>query len=118
MGSRGSSAGGGSVPNGWQVVDYVHGIAVLQPTNPKQSFSLPFESKIPNVAYLLYNRNGTFKQLRVYGDDKKPKFDIDYHIKDGKMSLHKHIYINGVRQDEHIPLTPAEYAEYSKFLNR
>ena len=118
MGSRGNSAGGSSVPNGWQIVDYVHGIAVLRPNNPKQSLSLPLESKIPNVSYLLYGRNGVFKQLRVFGEDKKPKFDIDYHMKDGEMSLHKHVYINGVRQKEHIPLTAEEYAQYSKFLNR
>lgn len=118
MGSRGSSAGGGSVPNGWQIVDYVYGVAVLRPNDSKQSLSLPRESKIPNISYLLYGRNGVFKQLRVFGEDKIPKFDIDYHMKDGEMSLYKHIYIDGVRQKEHIMLTPFEYDEYSKFLKR
>lgn len=53
-----------------------------------------------------------------YGGDKRPKFDIDYHNIDGKMSLHKHLYKDGVRQREHLPLTPEEYAFYSKFLSR
>ena len=60
----------------------------------------------------------TNQRIRILGDNNQPVMDIDYHMKDGKMSLHKHTYLDDVRQHEHIPLTPAEYEEYSKFLTR
>mgnify|MGYP007069921659 CR=1 FL=1 len=118
MGSRGASANGSKVPSGWQLVDYFYGIPILRPTNQKQSLSLPSKSNMPGVAYLLYDRKDNFKQLRIFGDNMQPVLDIDYHMKDGKMSLHKHNYINGIRQHEHISLTDDEYNEYSKFLTR
>lgn len=42
--------------------------------------------------------------------------DIDYHIINGKLSLHKHLYINGKRDKNHIPLTPAEIKKYKPYL--
>ena len=105
------------MPTGWHIVNYVYGIAVLRP-NTTQSLSLPKESKIPGISYLLYNRNGRFKQLRIFGEDNKPKVDIDYHNKDGKMSLHKHVYVDCVRQREHIYLTRDEQQNYSKFVEK
>ena len=116
MGSRGASAGGSGVPSGWKIVDYKYGIPVLQPTNPKQSLSLPSKSNIPGVSYILLDRNGNFKQMRIYGEDNNPVKDIDYHPVNGKQFLHKHEYINGVRQKEHTPLTKSEHDEYDKFL--
>ncbi len=95
-----------------------YGVPILRPDNLNQSLSLPRNSEIPNVSYLLYGKNGVFKQLRIFGEDNKPKVDIDYHMKDGEMSLHKHIYIDGVRQKEHIDLTPTEYDKYKKFLEK
>ena len=118
MGSRGASANGSKIPSGWQLVDYFYGVPILRPTNPKQSLSLPNKSNMPGVAYLLYDRKGKFKQLRIFGDNMQPVMDIDYHPVDGKPFLHKHNYINGARQKEHIPLTDDEYKEYSKFLTR
>lgn len=43
MGSRGSflESGGFSTPAKWQTVDYVDGIKVLAPKDPKASISLP-----------------------------------------------------------------------------
>ena len=106
-----------NIPEGWHATGSLYDIPILRP-NSEGSLSLPRNSKIPNVSYLLYGKNGAFKQLRIFGEDNKPKMDIDYHIKNGKMSLHKHIYIDGVRQKEHIDLTPTEYDTYKKFIER
>ena len=107
-----------NIPKGWHVTGSLYGIPILRPDNPNQSLNLPRNSEVPNVSYLLYGKNGVFKQMRIFGDDNKPKMDIDYHNKDGKMSLHKHIYIDGVRQKEHIDLTAEELNNYKKFLEK
>ena len=106
-----------NIPKGWHATGSFYGIPILRP-NSEGSLSLPRNSEVPNVSYLLYGKNGVFKQMRIFGDDNKPKMDIDYHIRDGKMSLHKHIYIDGVRQKEHIDLTATEYDNYKKFIEK
>jgi hypothetical protein len=101
MGSRGSflESGGFSTPAKWHTVDYVDGIKVLAPKDPKASISLPERSNTPGTSYLSYRKDGTFDQLRVFGEDRIPQFDIDYGKHQGKTSLHVHYYKNGVRQD-------------------
>ena len=106
-----------NIPKGWHATGSLYGILILRPDS-KGSNNLPRNSEVPNVSYLLYGKNGVFKQMRIFGDDNKPKMDIDYHIRDGKMSLHKHIYIDGVRQKEHIDLTSTEYDNYKKFIEK
>ena len=106
-----------NIPKGWHATGSLYGIPILRPDS-KGSNNLPRNSEVPNVSYLLYGKNGVFKQMRIFGDDNKPKMDIDYHIRDGKMSLHKHIYIDGVRQKEHIDLTATEYDNYKKFIEK
>ena len=106
------------IPSGWHITGFFEGIAILRPDNPNQSLSLPRLSEVPNVSYLLYGQNGVFKQLRSYGENGKPTMDIDYHLKDGEMSLHKHIYIDGIRQKEHIELTTEEFNKYKKFIEK
>lgn len=118
MGSRGSSIGNSKVPKGWHITNFFEGIAILRPNDSKQSLSLPRSSEIPGISYLLYGKNGIFKQLRIFGNDNKPTMDIDYNMKDGEMSLHKHIYIDGVRQKEHIDLTDTEFNKYKKFVEK
>ncbi len=99
MGSRGAflESGGFSAPAQWQTVDYVEGIKVLEPKDPKASRSLPDRSNTPGTSYLLHRKDGTFSQLRVFGDDRIPKFDIDYGKHQGKTSLHVHYYKDGKR---------------------
>ena len=118
MGSRGGSIGNSKIPRGWRIVDYVEGIAVLRPNDPVKSLSLPTQSNIPGISYLLYGRDGIFKQLRIFGKDNQPLEDIDYHRVNGTMSLHKHTYARGVRQKDHINLTDEENRKYSKFLEK
>lgn len=106
MGSRGSflESGGFSAPAKWATVDYVEGIKVLAPKDPKASISLPERSNTPGTSYLSYRKDGTFDQLRVFGDDRIPKFDIDYGIHQGEKSLHIHYYKDGVRSKEPIKI--------------
>lgn len=100
MGSRGSflESGGFSTPAKWQTVDYVGGIKVLLPKDLKASISLPERSNTPGTSYLSYRKDGTFDQLRVFGENRIPLFDIDYGKHRGKTTLHVHYYQNGVRQ--------------------
>lgn len=100
MGSRGSflESGGFSAPAKWHTTDYVSGIKVLSPKDPKASISLPERSNTPGTSYLSYRKDGRFDQLRIFGDNRIPKFDIDYGTHQGKTSLHVHYYKDGVRQ--------------------
>ena len=92
MGSRGSflESGGFNTPARWHTVDYVDGIKVLTPKGPKASMNLPERSNTPGTSYLLYRKNGDFDQLRVFGENRVPQFDIDYGVHDSKKSLHVH----------------------------
>ena len=116
MGSRGSflENGGFSAPAKWHTVDYVDGIKVLEPKDPKASLSLPDRSNTPGTSYLLYRSNGDFDQLRVFGEDRVPKFDIDYGIHKGEKSLHVHYFTDGVRGKEPVVLHPGD-ALYEKY---
>lgn len=102
MGSRGSflESGGFSAPAKWETVDYVEGTKVLAPKDSKASISLPERSNTPGTAYLSYRKDGTFDQLRAFGNDRIPKYDIDYGVHQGKKYLHIHYYSNGVRSKE------------------
>lgn len=120
MGSRGSflESGGFSTPAKWHTVDYVDGIKVLAPKDPKASISLPERSNTPGTSYISYRKDGTFDQLRVFGEDRIPQFDIDYGKHQGKTSLHVHYYKNGVRQDVELNgyLKPGDVL-YEKYKN-
>ena len=102
MGSRGSflESGGFNAPAQWHTVDYVDGIKVLEPINPKASRSLPERSNTPGTAYILYRKNGNFSQLRVFGNDRIPVYDIDYGKHQGKYSLHIHYFKDGERKTD------------------
>ena len=116
MGSRGSflESGGFSTPARWHTIDYVDGIKVLAPKDPKMSMSLPERSNTPATSYLLYRKNGDFDQLRVFGENRVPQFDIDYGVHDGKKSLHVHFYKDGVRGKKPDILHPGDklYEKY------
>lgn len=94
MGSRGSflESGGFSTPAKWHTVDYVDGIKVLTPKDPKASRNLPERSNTPGTAYLKLSPDGTFSQLRVFGANRLPVYDIDYGKHQGKTSLHVHFH--------------------------
>ena len=118
MGSRGAflESGGFSSPAQWHTVDYVDGIKVLDRKDPKASRSLPERSNTPGTSYLLYRKDDTFDQLRVFGEDRKPKYDIDYGMHRHEKTLHVHYYKDGVRLsgDSVVILKPGD-ALYEKY---
>ena len=120
MGSRGSflESGGFNTPAKWHTVDYIDGIKVLSPKDPKASISLPDRSNTPGTAYLKISSDGTFSQLKVFGKDRLPIFDIDYGIHQGKKSLHIHYFINGNRNGKTMDLHPGDklYEKYKSIF--
>lgn len=100
MGSRGAflESGGFSVPAKWHTINYVDGYKVLEPKDPKSSLNLPERSNTPGTVYVLYRKDGTFSQLRAFGADRMPLYDIDYGRHWGKENyLHIHYFKNGER---------------------
>ena len=97
MGSRGSflENGGFSTPARWHTVDYIDGIKVLAPKDPKASISLPERSNTPGTAYVSYRKDGTFDQYIVFDANRMPVYRIDYGMHRGKKTLHIHCYKNG-----------------------
>lgn len=116
MGSRGSflESGGFSTPAKWHTVNYIDGIKVLAPKDPKASLTLPERSKTPGTSYLLYRKDGVFAQLRVFDENRMPKFDIDYGMHDGKKSFHVHYYVDGIRSKQPEFLHPGDVL-YEKY---
>ena len=97
MGSSGSflENGGFSTPARWHTVDYIDGIKVLAPKDPKASISLPERSNTPGTAYVSYRKDGTFDQYIVFDANRMPVYRIDYGMHRGKKTLHIHCYKNG-----------------------
>lgn len=116
MGSRGAmlESGGFKTPNQWHTDRFINGVKVLVP-NDSRNLKLPGASNTPGTKYLLFSGVG-FKQLRIFKKNCLPKMDIDYHMIDGKLSLHKHIYIDGKRGKDHIPLTKEELTQYKPYF--
>ena len=63
-------------------------------------------------------KNGDFDQLRVFGSDRMPKFDIDYGTHNGEKSLHIHHFTNGVRSDTPSIIRPDDmlYKKYKSLF--
>lgn len=97
MGSRGSflESGGFSTSARWLTIDYVDGIKVLAPKDPKASISLPERSNTPGTAYVSYRKDGTFDQYIVFDANRMPVYRIDYGMHRGRKSLHIHYYKGG-----------------------
>jgi hypothetical protein len=97
MGSRGSflESGGFRAPAKWHTSDYVDGIKVLVPNDPKASLSLPERANTPGTAYASYHKDGTFSQFILFDEKRMPVYRIDYGLHRGKKSLHVHYYKDG-----------------------
>ncbi|MDO4555102.1 MAG: hypothetical protein Q4B70_08175 [Lachnospiraceae bacterium] len=116
MGSRGSflESGGFSVPAKWHTVDYVDGIKVLAPKDPKASVSLPERANTPGTAYVAYGKDGVFKQLIVFDINRMPTYEIDYGTHNHEKSLHVHDYPGGERSKNPTKIYPGD-ALYEKY---
>ena len=76
---------GGFKSKGWEENGRMYGIKILKKkTKGKERQSLPPFPNTPGTAYILLNPDGSFKQFRQYGEDRKPLFDIDYGNHNGK----------------------------------
>lgn len=118
MGATGSmlESGGFSAPHQWHTVDYIDGIKVLEKKDEKSRVSLPPRSNTPGATYISFRKDGTFDQIRKYGENRKPEYDIDYGNHKGKIYLHIHFYENGERSKNPMPLKSGDKL-YEKYKN-
>lgn len=118
MGGRGTFAAGRNVPFTYETIGKIHDIKVLRGLNGKHA--LPEESHTSD-AYIKLRENGTFHEMRIYGENHEAILDIAYHPepnidKSRQSVLHIHRY--GPNFDRHPaePITKAIYDKYSKFF--
>lgn len=117
MGGRGSylQKGGFKVQD-YKVVDIIAGIKVLSKRNDKnKSTNLPTMSNTPGTMYMSKNKRGYIKQLRIYGNDRRAKIDIDFDHKHKGMQPHIHFYKGG-RENNVRELTKKDIKKYGKIL--
>lgn len=112
MGGRGTFASGNTVSYTYNTVGKIDGIKALKGIQGKHG--LPEEAHSSN-AYISLHPNGSVKQIRLYNSNLTAKTDIEYSMHQGKLSLHAHDYVNGVRQPPR-NLTPSEYEKYIKYF--
>ncbi len=94
MGGRGTYSVGKNVGYTYKTVDTIEGVKVLQPIDGKRSYKLPEESH-NSSSYIVLDKNGVFRQMRVYNNNHEAIFEIGYHNESilGKGNvLHVHIY--------------------------
>ncbi len=119
MGGRGTFAAGRNVDFTYKTVGIIEGVKVLEGMYGKHA--LPEESH-SSKAYIKLRRNGTFHEMRIYGEDHLPVMDIAYHtepnIDPSKAPvLHVHRYHGDVANREPAePITKEIYDKYSKFF--
>jgi len=100
MGGRGSFIKeGGFVKKRYHVVDFMNGVKVLEPKDPRERLSLPERSGTPGTSYVSYQKDGTFRQFITFDENRMPVYEIDYGKHKKKLSLHVHFYENGNRTD-------------------
>lgn len=112
MGGRGTFAVGNNVAYTYETVGKIEGIKVLQGLTPSHH-GLPEEAH-SSPAYIKLNPDGSVKQIRLYNSNHTAKIDIEFSIHQGKLTLHAHDYVNGVRQPPR-KLTPDEYALFGNY---
>ena len=96
MGSRGAfwESGGFSAPFEYESFDKIEDIKVIR-HKTKNNAGLP-EYANTSDAYILYDKDGRPKQLRIY-EGRRPKYDVDFdhashHKENQHEGYHVHIY--------------------------
>lgn len=112
MGGRGTFAAGNSVPYSYETINKINGVKVLRGLYGKHG--LPEEAH-SSSAYISLHHNGMVRQLRLYNPNLTAKTDIEYSVHQGKLSLHAHDYVGGIRQPAR-QLTEYEKKEFLKFF--
>ena len=96
MGGRGSFIKeGGFAKKRYHVVDFVDGVKVLEPKDPREGRGVPERSGTPGTSYVCYRKNGTFKRFITFDRDRMPIYRIDYGVHRGPKHLHVHYFKNG-----------------------
>lgn len=120
MGGRGTFASGNQVPFTYKTVGYIEDAKILEGISSKYH-SLPEEAHSSNK-YIKLNPDGSFRELRVYGDDHYLQLEIGYHrernIPGGKSKkvLHYHEYGRDFSRTEAKPITKEMYEKYKKYM--
>ncbi len=109
MGGRGTFAIGNNVDYTYETIGQINDIKVLQGLTPSHH-GLPEEAH-SSLTYIRLNPDGTVRQIRLFNPDHTAKTDIEYTRHQGKLVLHAHDYINGVRQGAR-ELSQEEYTKY------
>ena len=95
MSSRGSKATNGHVTtNEYQLKtsdSYVHDAKVLVGTSSRHH-GLPDYSHTPNRKYIKENPDGSFREMRIYGDNGEPLLEIGYHPEQS-LTGNRHDYV-------------------------
>lgn len=112
MGGRGTFAIGNTVAYTYETVSKIDGIKVLKGLNGKHG--LPEEAH-SSSSYIALNPNQTVRQIRLYNSDLTAKTDIEFSIHRGRLMLHAHDYIDGIRQPAR-ELTAEEHKLYDKLF--
>lgn len=124
MGGRGTYAAGVNVAFTYRKIDEIEGVKVL--TGIAEKHDLPMESHSSQM-YIKINPDKTFRELRIYGADKRVFMEIGYHIEaslvpNGEPVLHYHTYEygsqykNGMQRSGAQFLNPEQITEFKKFL--
>ena len=109
MGGRGAFLKDGTLKTQrYKVVDFIEGIKILRPKDPKAKLSLPERSVTPNTSYASYHENGVFRQFITFDENRMPRYQIDYGTHQGKKSLHVHFYKDGERDHDVKYLYPGD----------
>lgn len=120
MGGRGTFASGNQVPFTYKTVGFIEDAKILEGISSRYH-SLPEEAHSSNK-YIKLNPDGSFRELRIYGDDHYLQLEIGYHkernIPGGKSNnvLHYHIYDKNFNRSEAKPLTKELYNKYNKYF--
>jgi len=100
----------------YKTVGYIAGIKVLEALKNGKHGTLPDMSNTPSTSYILLNKNGGFKQLRIYDDTRHPVIDVDFGKPHrGSDKLHIHTWKGG-RENNGRSLTKKEKKKYGKIL--
>lgn len=122
MGGRGTYATGKDTKMTFKTVGYIENVKVLEGLNG--SHGLPEESRSSNSYIQLY-RDGTFKTMRIYGDDHYLRYEIAYHPEPNLNSgntKERVLHIHEYRKKDDFNIRPArlltdeEKKKYGKFL--
>lgn len=119
MGGRGTFAAGKNVAYQYETVGSIEGVKVLKGINGKHA--LPEEAHSSN-AYIKLNKNGDFKEMRIYDDKHFAILEIGYHPEKnlGKdRVLHYHVIDTTNGSFNHLEpklITEELYQKYKKYF--